>query len=186
MKFLVTSILCPDCPKHEGALLSEHTSASSSNWPTWLALLVAGGSLMWQVVTFFVGREDRERKEKEVAAIRHAQTEALVSIAKATVGSGNSTSDGATLSARLDHGRPDRLIITNRGPGGVLLRSVEVIGQHVLVNPPQERLPVDLLPEESTSIVASMTFENTLPLEVEMHWLDSRGEQKRKQIVNYS
>lgn len=170
------------------ATLAEQAVDTATDWPSWLALVVAGAALGWQVLTHFLGREDRQRRDEEMIALRRAQTEALIRIAESASGSKGSAAaeEGAALSARLDRGRGGRLVVTNLGPGGALLKSVATVGQDVLLDPPQSSKAVDLLPGESLSILAPITFGTSLPLEVEMSWLDSRGDQVRRQVVNFS
>jgi hypothetical protein len=168
-----------------------------SNWPAWLALLVAGAALAWQVGTYFAGKSERDRKEQEVAALRRANTEALIKLAEnsAAIAQGTKArpaaeqihAEGAQLSARLSaRGRNNsrRLIVTNKGPGGAQLRKVEVLSSGVAaLRTGLDDSPIDLLPDEEYPMVIALSAGVAWPMDVLLTWVDSRGEQERNQAI---
>lgn len=160
---------------------------AASDWPAWIALFFSGGAVAWQVVTHFWGRDDRKRRDDELRALRQAQTEALLRIADAAGGqSGESAhAQGAQLSAEIaktgQHSY--KLVVTNLGPGGAQFRSIDVRGDEI--RQPHIDLtaldqPIDLLPGEQARFLMSITLGVALPIEIVLHWIDSRGEQQRE------
>jgi hypothetical protein len=162
---------------------------AASDWPAWAAFGIAALALGWQVATHFLGREDRRRREQEIHALRQAQTEALLRIAEGQSGSAveRDHAEGAQLSASFGSTRRanDRLVVSNMGPGGAQLRSVEVLS----ANFPQLRTgleggPIDLLPGEEHRMPAALAMQTERPVRVLVRWIDSRGEQEREQLIN--
>lgn len=140
-------------------------------------------------------REDAEEQGRKIAALWNRQNEALEKIADATkalaeLGGGQTAlerahAEGAQLSARLQEAARGhhRLVVENLGPGGAQLRTIEAIGdQHVLIEP-DAGLPAELLPSESHTVIAALSFGTRLPLEVLVRWIDGRGEQERVQAL---